>query len=1032
MKLSDLCISKPVFTIVINLLLIIIGLVGFSRLEVREMPKLETGMATITTIYIGADADLIENQITTKIENELAGIEGLDVISSTSQLGSSNITVKFKPGYDFASGLNEVRDKLGIARGDIPKEAEAPILVKTDVNSTAMMYISFNDTRRSDMALTDYVKRFIKPEVEQVEGVGTADIIGAREYSMRIWLDPQKMAARNVTVQEISNVLNQQNVSVPAGQIKSTARNYTIIPNTRLQNAQEFNNLIIRDEGNGQVVKFSDIGKVMVGPLDEDTIVRVDGKPAVLIGIVAQPTANPVNVSRDVIKLLNRFQKTLPQGMTAHVVYNKAVFIDESIKQVYHTLFEAVVLVVLVVFGFLGSFRSTSIPIVTIPLCLIGTFGLIYAMGYSINTMTLLALVLAIGLVVDDAIVMLENIHRHIEEGMSPLAAAFKGSREIGFAIVAMTITLAAVYAPIGFTPGIIGDVFREFAFTLAAAVIVSGFVALTLSPMMCSRVLTAHSHNWYTQWLDKTFEDLKMRYRDFLNKVLVKRAFVLVIIGAIAFAGFWQLSKLRKELAPVEDRGTIIGMIVGPSGATVPYLFPQLVKLEQIFDSVPEKETYVAFIGYPTSNSGISFFALKEWSKRDRSQSEIVSEIQPKMWNIPGALVIPREIPAIGGGGNFPIDFVVQITGTYAELMEIMNALQGELAKNPSLLGVQVDLKMDSPQLKIQVNRDAMADLQIDMSAVTEALSIMMAGRNITDFEVGGESYEVKVQTPTDYRRNPEQINNIYVKTRKGIEVPLSSVVTVRSIIGADSLPHYNRLRAAHLTANLAPGYTQGDAVNYIQAVAERVLKDNAKYTWAGQTKDFLESSGAMRSTILLALIFIYLVLAAQFESFRDPLVILLTVPFSVVGAAFLLRWTGGTLNIYTQIGLVTLIGLITKHGIMITEFANQLQEQGVDFYDAIVESAVTRLRPILMTTGAMVLGAIPLAIASGAGAYSRQQIGAVIVGGMSVGTVFSLIVVPVAYTLIAKVRKPLTEHSPLNVALREAEGPGGHGNKH
>lgn len=1023
MKLSDLCISKPVFTLVINFLLIIVGLVGFSRLEVREMPKMETGMATITTTYVGADANLIENQITTKIENELAGIEGLDVVSSNSQLGVSNITVKFKPDYDFASGLNEVRDKLSIARGEIPKDADAPVLVKTDVNSTAMLYISFDDTRRSAMALTDYVTRFIKPELEQVEGVGTADIIGAREYSMRIWLDPQKMAARNVTVQDVANVLNQQNVSVPAGQIKSSGRNYTIIPETRLKNAQAFSNLIIRDEGNGQVVKFQDIGKVVVGPLDEDTIVRVDGKPAVLIGIVAQPTANPVTVSKDVIKLLARFQKSLPQGMTAKVVYNKAVFIDESIKQVYHTLFEAVVLVVLVVFGFLGSIRSTSIPLVTIPICLIGTFGLIYAMGYSINTMTLLALVLAIGLVVDDAIVMLENIHRHIEEGMSPLAAAFKGSREIGFAIVAMTITLAAVYAPIGFTPGIVGDVFREFAFTLAGSVLVSGFVALTLSPMMCSRILRAHEENRYTQWLEKTFEDLKVRYRDILHKVLSRRALVLVVIGLFALSGFWQLGQLRKELAPVEDRGTIIGMIMGPSGATISYLYPQMEKLEKIYDSTPEKEAYVAFIGYPTPNSGISFFALKDWGKRDRSQSEIFNELQPKMWNIPGALVIPREIPAIGGGGNYPIDFVVQITGTYNELIEMMSNFQAEIAKNPNLVGAQIDLKMDSPQLQVNINRDALADLQIDMSAVTEAMSILMAGRNITDFEVGGESYKVKVQTPTDYRHNPSQINDIYVKTRKGVEVPLSSVVTLKEITGADSLPHYNRLRAAHLTANLAPGYTQGDAVAYLESIAPKILKDNAKYTWAGQTKDFVDSSGAMKSTITLALIFIYLVLAAQFESFRDPLVILLTVPFSVVGAAFLLRFTGGTLNIYTQIGLVTLIGLVTKHGIMITEFANQLQEQGHDFYDAIVESAVTRLRPILMTTGAMVLGAIPLAIASGAGAYSRQQIGAVIVGGMTVGTIFSLIVVPIAYSLIAKRREPISEDSPIRVAIRQAE---------
>ena len=598
-------------------------------------------------------------------------------------------------------------------------------------------------------------------------------------------------------------------------------------------------------------------------------------------------------------------------------------------------------------------------------------------------------------------------MHHHIEEGMAPLQAAYKASSEIGMAIIAMTITLAAVYAPIGFTQGLTGDVFREFAFTLAGAVIISGFVALTLSPMMCGRILQKTQGNRYTHWLDASMENLKQRYMRFLTSMLRIRFIVVLGVIGIAVLGAWMYTGLRTELAPTEDTGTVMTVIVAPSGSSVNYTDKQVRVVERIFEQLPEKNAYVAIAGSSGSSSqGISFLALNSWDNRERSQKEIIQEITPKLWANPGALLIPQSLPPLPSSGNSPLQFVVQIMGTYEELRRVMNQIEADIQKNnPNIVGVQVDLKIDTAQIDLFVDRNLASDLGVDMAEISNALGILLAGRAITNFDVEGNSYDVKVQTVDDLRKNPEQINQLYVRSHQSnMMIPLSSLVSFKEVTGTETLTHFNRLRAATLTANLAPGYTQGDAVAYMQQLADTVLPENAKYTWSGQTKDFIESSGAMVGTVILALLFIYLVLAAQFESFRDPLIIMLTVPFSIVGAVLLLQLTGGTNNLYTQIGFVTLIGLITKHGILITEFANQLQRQGQTLQEAVIHAAGTRLRPILMTTGAMVLGAIPLALASGAGAYARQQLGWVIVGGMSVGTIFSLLVVPVAYTYLSK----------------------------
>lgn len=1006
MRLSHLCIERPVFAIVINLILLIVGYIGFDRLNVRELPRTEQFNVEIGTTYTGASAELIESQITIPIEDMIAGVEGVEVIASKSRQGKSSVVVTFVADYNINEGMNDLRDQLSRVRKTLPDDADDPILSKADPNAAPSLYISFSDTKRDALALTDYVDRYIKTELQQVEGVGNVFIYGAREYSVRIWPDPLRMGSRQVTVADIQDVLEEQNQALPSGYIKSRYRNFVIDPDTKLKHVDEFKSLVLKDLG-GKMVRMSDVADVEIGPLDEDTMVRVNGKPSVVVAIVPQTTANPVDVSAGIHKRLANFEKSLPDGMGLAVSYDSATFIKASINEVYKTIYEAVFLVILVVFAFLGSLRSSIIPVVTIPLCLVATFGLIYLMGYTINTMTLLAIVLAIGLVVDDAIVMLENVFRHREHGLAAVPAAVKGSDEIGFAIIAMTLTLAAVYAPIGFTPGFTGAIFREFAFTLAGAVIVSGFVALTLSPMMCAYALPAKlESNRYTVWLEGFMHRLDERYRRAITFFLKRRMIVVGFFISVAILGGLLFASMKSELAPTEDTGTIYTMVTAPTNSSFRYLDEIMQGVQKVLMDVPERRNLVVVSGTGGTESGIAFLALMPWEDRNRSQATITRSLQPQLFHIPGAQIFAIDMPPVkgSGGGNNPVDMVVQMSGTYEELAQVMDNFKAAIAKYPGLNSVQTDLKMDSQQIEIKINRDLISNLGIPFADLNDALNILFAGRHITDFESNGENYEVMVQLKENLRANPTQINQIYLRSKSGRMVPLSAIVTLEPTVRPNTLPHYNRMRAARLTANLSPDYTLSDAVMALNDIAKTVLPVNAKTTWAGFTKDYLESSGAMLTTILLSLVFIYLVLSAQFESFRDPFIIMLTVPFSIIGAVLFLKITGGTNNIYTQIGFVTLIGLITKHGILITDFANKLSEQGMDKYEAVVQAAVTRLRPILMTTGAMVLGAIPLALASGAGAVSRSQMGWVIVGGMLFGTLFSLFVVPVAYTFISK----------------------------
>jgi multidrug efflux pump len=822
---------------------------------------------------------------------------------------------------------------------------------------------------------------------------------------MRIWLDPERLAAYSLTPQDIEAALRRQNVEVPSGRVESMQREFTVLSETDLRTPEQFNDLIVK-EANGYLVRLADVGRAELGPLDERLVVRFNGKPAIALGVIKQATANPLEVAEAVQAVLPSIRASLPEGMQVRMANDKSVFIAESIKNVYATIGEAILLVVFIIFLFLRSIRATLIPLVTIPVSLIGAFALMYAFNFSINTLTLLALVLAIGLVVDDAIVMLENIFRHVEGGMAPVKAALLGSREISFAIIAMTITLAAVYAPIGFMTGVTGRLFTEFAWTLAGAVIVSGFVALTLSPMMCSKLLKHQTHhNLLYRIVERILDGITSGYRALLKGALAVRPLVVLLGLAVAASSYFLFTTLKSELAPVEDQGNIVATFRGPEGATIDYTDTYAKKLEAIALTVPEADRVFVVSGNPTVSQGRVILRLTPWSERKRTQQEIGRSITPQMSAVPGVVAFPSNPPPLGQGArDKPVNIVIQTSRPYEELQKMVDAMLEKARDYPGLVDLDSDLKLNSPQLDIAVDREKAAATGVEIDTLGRTLETMLGGRQVTRFKRDGEQYDVVVQIADIDRQNPEDLRRIYVRVRDNAMVPLSNLISIKETVAPKELNHFNQLRAATITAQLAPGYSLSEGLGFLEQATKEVLPGTARIDYAGQSREFKEASASMYLTFLLALAFIYLVLAAQFESFTDPFIIMLTVPLSITGALLALWWSGGTLNIYSQVGLVTLIGLITKHGILIVEFSNQLRAKGQPMRDTVIESAALRLRPILMTTGAMVLGAVPLALATGAGAESRQDIGWVIVGGLLVGTFFTLFVIPVVYTYVSK----------------------------
>ncbi|MGA7457104.1 MAG: efflux RND transporter permease subunit [Methyloceanibacter sp.] len=1005
MTLPELSIKRPVFATVMSLVLVLVGLISYQRLSVREYPAIDPPVVTVQTTYPGAGAAIVETQVTQVLEDSLSGIEGIDFITSISRQESSQITVRFKLDRNPDYAAADVRDRVGRVRGRLPDEIEEPIIQKVEADAQPIFHLAFFSDRHSALEITDYAERYVKDQLTTLPGVAEVRLFGEREYSMRIWLDPERLAAYELTPQDIEAALRRQNVEVPSGRIESQQREFTVLAETDLRTPAQFNDLIVK-EANGYLVRLEDVGHAELGALDERRVVRFNGKPAIALGVIKQATANPLDVAQEVQAILPSIRESLPEGMEVRVANDKSVFIAESIKNVYHTIGEAIVLVVLIIFLFLRSIRATLIPLVTIPVSLIGAFALMYAFGFTINTLTLLALVLAIGLVVDDAIVVLENIYRHVEEGMPPVKAALLGSREISFAVIAMTITLAAVYAPIGFMTGITGRLFTEFAWTLAGAVIVSGFVALTLSPMMCSKLLRHQpTHNLLYRASERVLQGLTSGYRALLRGALAIRPVVLLIGLGVAAASYFLFTGLKAELAPIEDQGNIYVMFRAPEGATIEYTDAYSKQLEQIYLSVPEADRVFVVAGNPTVSQGTSVVRLKPWGERERTQQEIAKSIAPRMVAVPGVVAFPSNPPSLGQSlKDKPINFVIQTSSSYAELQKMVDAMLDKARDYPGLVDADTDLKLNSPQLDISVDREKAAATGVEIDTLGRTLETLLGGRQVTRFKQNGEQYDVVVKIADIDRQNPDDMRRIYVKGRDNAMIPLSNLISIRETVAPKELNHFNQLRAATLTAQLAPGYTLSDGLTFLNQTAKDVLPTTAHIEYSGQSREFKEASANMYLTFLLALCFIYLVLAAQFESFTDPFIIMLTVPLSITGALLALWWSGGTLNIYSQVGLVTLIGLITKHGILIVEFSNQLRAKGQPMRDAVIESAGLRLRPILMTTGAMVLGAVPLALATGAGAESRQDIGWVIVGGLLVGTLFTLFVIPVVYTYLSR----------------------------
>ena len=1031
MQLSETSVRRPVFATVLSLLIVLVGFVSYTRLNVREYPKIDNPVVTVETKYTGASSAVVESQVTKVLEDSLSGIEGVDVITSISRQEQSQITVNFVLSRDADSSAADVRDKVSRVRQRLPQGIDEPVIAKVEADAFPVIWLSFSADNMDVMQLSDYANRIAKPMLQTAPGASDVRVFGERKFAMRIWLDPDRLASYKLTTQDVEDALRRSNVEVPAGRIESKFREFNVTAATDLQKPAEFRQVVIKAI-NGMPIRIGDVARVEQGPLSERTSTRLNGRDAITLGVIRNATANPLDLSAAVRKMIPKIKENLPPGIEIEIANDNSVFIDRSIKAVYETIVEAMVLVALVIFLFLRTFRASIIPLVTIPVCLIGTFALMALFGFTVNTLTMLALVLAIGLVVDDAIVVLENIFRHIENGMAPFHAAIRGAREVGFAVVAMTLTLAAVYAPLAFTPGRTGKLFTEFALALAGSVIVSGFVALTLTPMMCS-IMLKHVNNptWFDRTMERYLQKLSEKYGQMLGWTLssgrvlgrqMSRRWLVVAVMVMAGIGSFTLLKTTKsELAPLEDRGVILTVINGPDGATMDYTTRYAQTIERMASKYTEFDRIFTVVGNPTVAQGNVFYRAAPWEQRTKTTLEIAREMTPAIAGLPGVTAFPITPPSLGQPfRDRPLNFVIVTTDSYQNLAQVVRTFQEEIAKNPGIVSVDTDLRLNKPEISMDVDRERAADMGVPIDNIARAVETMMGGRQVTRYKREGDQYDVMVQTSPSGRDTPDDIEHIFVRGRNDAMIPLSALVRIREVVVPRELNHFGQRRSASITANIAPNYSLGEAIVFMNETAKKVLKPGYATDLNGTSREFVKTSGSLVIVFILSLFFIFLVLAAQFESFVDPLVILFSVPLSMVGALLALQLSGGTLNVFSQIGLITLVGLITKHGILIVEFANQLRAEGMDALEAVKQSATLRLRPILMTTGAMVLGAIPLALATGAGAESRKQIGWVIVGGMSLGTLLTIFVVPTMYTFFARKAIPgaiTTRHEDVEV---------------
>jgi multidrug efflux pump len=1047
MQLAELSIRRPVFATVLSLLVLLVGAVSFTKLPVREYPKIDEPVVTISVRYAGASAEVIESQIAKPLEDSIAGIDAVDVITSVSRAEQAQITVRFRLEKDSDAAAAEVRDRTARVRNRLPQAIEEPVIAKVEADAFPVIWLAFSSDTHTPLQINELVNRIVKPRLQTVTGAADVRIFGERKYAMRIWLDPDRLAAYKLTTQDAEDAIRRNNLDVPAGRIESSQREFSVTSQTDLSRPSQFGEIIIRTV-NGFPVRLRDVARIQEGAADERSSVRLNGRPAISAGVIRQATANPLVLSQGVRDMLPKIQADLPPGISVDIANDNSVFIERSVEGVYKTIIEAVVLVALVIFVFLRTVRASIIPIITIPVSLIGTFALMALAGFTVNTLTLLALVLAIGLVVDDAIVVLENIYRHIEEGMEPFSAAIKGAKEISFAVVAMTLTLAAVYAPLAFTPGRTGRLFIEFALALAGAVVVSGFIALTLTPMMCSLLLKHNSKPWFfDRWMEKVLTGMTRGYETFLRLVLTSRydagrqqtgsgatvlrqvlqmrwLVVLVMVG-VALGIYSILPGMKRELAPLEDRGVILTVVNAPDGATLDYTTRYANALERIGAPYKEFDRIFVTAGNPTVSQASVFYRAVPWEERKKTTLELAREMQPRMNALAGVSAFPITPPSLGQGfRERPVNFVIVTSESYQNLNGLVRQFMDEIGKNPGFLTPDIDLRLNKPELKVDVDREKAADLGVPVDAVARAIETMLGGRQVTRYKKDSDQYDVIVQTQASGRATPEDIEKIFVRGRNEAMIPLAALVKVRESVAPRELNHFGQRRSVAITSNLAPNYALGEALAFLDVTAAKVLKPGYSTDLNGTSREFRNSQGSLTIVFMLALLFIFLVLAAQFESFVDPLVIMLSVPLSMIGALLALQWSNSSLNVYSQIGLITLVGLITKHGILIVEFANQLREQGLETLEAVVKAASQRLRPILMTTGAMVLGAVPLALSTGAGAESRIQIGWVIVGGMSLGTLLTIFVVPTMYMVFARRTVPGAKTAELHEELDPTHG--------
>jgi multidrug efflux pump len=1010
MKFTDTFIRRPVLAISLSLLLVLLGLQALSKMQVREYPTMTNTVVTVSTSYYGANADLIQGFITQPIEQAIAQADNIDFITSQSFMGNSKISVYMKLNTDPNGAVADILAKVNSVRSQLPSEAEDATIDMSTGSSTSVIYIAFSSEQLNASQITDYLERVIKPQLFSINGVAKVNLYGGTKFALRIWLDPERMAGFGLTAQDVVQILQANNIQSATGQANSYYTLFNGSSDTQVKTAAELENLVIATREDSKVIRLQDIARVSLEKSHDATRTMANGNEAVVVAIDAAPSANPLDITAGVRDMLPELQKNKPSSIKMEVLYDSTLAIEESISEVVKTIVEAGLIVLAVMILFLGSWRAVIIPIITIPLSLIGVLMVMQLFGFTINLMTLLAMVLAIGLVVDDAIVVVENIDRHIKAGEEPFRAAIIGTREIAVPVISMTITLAAVYAPIALMGGITGSLFTEFALTLAGSVFVSGIIALTLSPMMCSKMLKSNQQpNRFEKAVESALAGLTERYSRLLDVLMTRRPAVIIFALLVFISLPFLFQSIPAELAPKEDKGALMMMSKAPANANLDYIQKSIGVITEQISKQPEVQSTLGISGVPNANQAFGIAIMKPWSQREKNPKELATTLAPLFNSVASVATTAFQMPELpGSSGGLPVQFVITTANQFESLATIASDVLAATQTNSNFVYSELDLAFDSATMNIKIDRDKAGAYGVTMQDIGITLGTLLSDGYLNRIDLYGRSYEVIAQVERQYRLSPDKLGNFYVRAKNGDMLPLSSLITIDITAEPRSLSHFNQLNSATIGAVLAPGVAMGDAINFFEELATSKLPQGYRHDYLGEARQFVSEGGALYMTFIFAIFIIFLVLASQFESIRDPLVILMTVPLAISGALVALAWGAATMNIYTQVGLITLVGLITKHGILIAEVAKEEQlHHGLNRIDAVKKAATVRLRPILMTTAAMVAGLIPLLFSTGAGAVSRFGIGIVIVAGLSIGTLFTLLILPVIYSFIASTHK-------------------------